>query len=135
MEDKAEKLEVETTDAPATQKRSRGRPWKLRVVAPATPEQNRQAEWKTLAREAKAEALGIRVEDLPEEIELVENWRDKLPKPKAPAHESFAGLYHLNGGNVWMNSGEVAQHGTVVRLNAEDGRHITIRSIGIRVGD
>jgi hypothetical protein len=108
---------------------------KLHVVAEPTPEEKQKQWWAAKEREARAKSLGVPVESLfPLPTEVEENWREVEAQREA-ADPQYAGLYHLTGGAVCMGPGKkaYAKPGTYVRLNAEDGKHITERQIGVWV--
>lgn len=106
----------------------------LKVVPPETSEQAAQRQWETLELQARAEREGVKVESLKPREAPRENWRDKLAKQAPPPSPAYAGLYHLTGGHFFMTADEVAPPDSFIELNAADGKHVTDRGIGVRVG-
>jgi hypothetical protein len=153
MEDQAVKAEAPQTieETPAAPKRGRPKgsttkkaevvsvnPPKLHAVEAPSPEvaaaEEQRRLWKKYERENRARQQGVSVESLPPDPEEIEeNWEQQLEYKRPPAEAFFAGLYHLTGGAVSMPNGKIAKAGTYARLNAEDGRSITERQIGVWV--
>jgi hypothetical protein len=109
---------------------------KLRAVAEPTAEELQKQWWAAREREARAKQLGVSVEQLaPLPSQIEENWEQESQVHREPADPQYAGLYHLTGGAVCMNAAgnKYARPGTYVRLNAEDGKHVTERQIGVWV--
>jgi hypothetical protein len=106
---------------------------KLKAVPepqPLSEAEEHLVKWRRLELEARAKALGVSPEAL-KPLVYEENWRERLPSATKPAADpAYAGLYELTGGAVCMPGGLIAEPGTIVRLSAEDGKHITERGIG-----